>query len=448
MRRSTAVTAVVAAVVTGLILVWNTIGQDRAFRALLRQGEAALASGDTSAAAAAFSGALAIQPDSTVARLKRGDTYHRRGELQAALADLTAAAALDPSAPRVQELLGDVHLDLGQPSRAVDAYRACLALDERAPLVLIKLSGAELTDGQTAHALASARKALTLDARLAEAHYLEGVALRPTDPAQAARALEQAIALKPALIPAREQLAAVLLAIGRVKEGAEALDAIAALEPGNPGRAAAVVVAYSAAGKYDSAMRRLERAEEQFPGEVLLTAAHGQVLLDRAEAEQDRQLRADAEATLAPLAARDHPASAVLAAMGRARLLAGDARGAVTWLERATAELPVDPAALRLLARAASDAGDEHHAMVALIRHEALDPGSAWAVAHTRRILAAALKLGDLQTADTWAARAERTAPDDDEVAALVDAVRRRTGQNVHPPAASGPSAAKPARES
>lgn len=448
MRRSTAITAIVAAVVAGLVLAWNTIGQDRAFRRLLQQGDAALAAGDTSAAAAAFSGALAIQPDSTVARVKRGDTYRRRGEFRAAVADLTAAAALDPSAPRVRELLGDVHLDLGEPSRAVDAYRASLALEERAPLVLVKLAGAELADGQTAHALVSARKALALDDRLAEAHYLAGLALRTTDPGQSAKSLGQAVSLKPSLIPAREQLAAVLLQTGHVKDGTEALDAIAALEPGNPGRAAAVVAAYSAAGKYDSALKRLERADEQFPGDAVLAAARGQILLDRAEAERDRQLRADAEAALAPLAAREHPAAAVLTAMGRARLLAGDARGAITWLERATAALPIETGALRLLARAAAVAGDDRRVMAALIRHEALAPGSPWALPHAKRILAAALKLGDVQTATLWLDRAERAAPDDGEVSALGDELRRRTGQSARPTAPSGPTAARPTRES
>ncbi len=427
MRRRTAVTAVVSAIVAGLVLGWNTIGQDRSFRALIRDGDAALAAGDTSAAAAAFSGALAIKPDSTVARVKRGDTYRRRGELQAALADLTAAGALDPSATRAKELLGDVHLALGHAPRAIEIYRAYLALDERAPLVLVKLAGAELAEGEGSAALASARRAITLDSRLAEAHYVEGLALRQRDPVQAARSFSRAVELKPVLIPAREQLGEVLLVLGRVKEAAEALDAIAALEPANPGRAAAVVAAFSTAGKYDSAIKRLERAEEQFPNDPALAGARGLILLDRAEAERDRPLRAEAEAALAPLAARDPASTAVLTGMGRARLLAGDPQGAVRWLTRATAALPVDPAALRLLARAAMEAGDARAEMAALVRHEALAPGTVWALPHAKRIVEAALKSGDLAAATAWIRRAERNAQDDADVLALAEEVRRRT---------------------
>lgn len=429
MRRSTVITAIVSAAAAGLVLVWNTIGQDRAFRTLIADGDAALAANDTSAAAAAFSGALAIQPGSMLAYLKRGDTYRRRGELSAALADLTAADALDPAATRVKELLGDVNSDLGRSARAADAYRAYLALDERAPLVLVKLGGAELRDGQTGAALAAARRALALESDLAEAHYLEGLALRPSDPSGAARAFGRAVTLKPSFLPAREQLARTLLLSGRVREGVEALEALAALEPSQPARVAAVALALAGAGKTDSALQRLDRADEQFPGDATMLATRGQILLDRAEADADRLLRADAESMLTPLARRDRPSPAILAAMGRARILAGDPKGALPWLERATSQLPVSPAALRLLARAASEAGDTRRALDALLRHEAVNPGSSFALAHGRRIAACALALGDVPLAVTWAERALRAEPGDAEAHALLEDARHRAGQ-------------------
>lgn len=429
MRRSTAITAIVSAAVAGLVLIWNTIGQDRAFRALIAEGDAALAASDTSGAAAAFSGALAIQPGSMLAHLKRGDTYRRRGDLAAALADLTAANALDPAATRVKELLGDVNTELGRSGRAVDAYRAYLALDERAPLVLVKLGGVELREGQTTAALASARRALALDADLAEAHYLEGLALRLSNPPQAALAFGRAVELKPSFLAAREQLAGVRLALGRVREGVEALEALAVLEPSQSSRVAAVVAALAEAGKTDSALQRLDRADEQFPEDPTLAATRGQILLDRAETDKDRALIAEAEATLGPLAHRDSPQAAILAAMGRARMLAGDPKGALPWLERATAQLPVAPGTLRLLARAATEAGDNRRALDALIRHEAVNPGSAFALTHARRIARYALTSGNIPLALSWAERALRVVPGDADALALLDDVRRRTAQ-------------------
>ena len=427
MRRRTAVTAIVSAAVAGLVLIWNTIGQDRAFRALIAEGNAALAASDLSGAAAAFSGALAIQPESMLAHLKRGDTYRRRGELAAALADLTAANALDPAATRVKELLGDLHTELGHTSRAVSAYRDYLALDDRAPLVLVKLGGVELREGQTAAALASARKALAFDAGLAEAHYLEGLALRISNPPQAVRAFSRAVELKPSFLSAREQLAAGLLTSGRVREGVEALEALVALEPSQPARVAAVGIALADAGRTDSALQRLDRADEQFPGDPMIAAARGEVLLDRAEADKDRALTAEAEAILTPLANRAHPQAAILSAMGRARMLAGDPRGALPWLERATAQLPVAPADLRLLARAAAEAGDDGRVLDALIRHEAVNPGSAFALTHARRIAGYALSSGNPPLAAQWAERALRVEPGDAKALALLGDARRRT---------------------
>lgn len=428
MQRSTALTAIVSAAVAGLVLTWNTIGQDRAFRALIAEGDAALAASNTSGAAAAFSGALAIQPESMLAHLKRGDTYRRRGELAAALADLTAANTLDPAAPRVKELLGDVNAELGRTTRAADAYRAYLALDERAPLVLVKLGGVELREGQTGAALATARRALALDADLAEAHYLEGFALRPSSLRQAALAFGRAVALKPSFLVAREQLAGVLLASGRVREGVEALEALAALEPSQPSRVAAVVMALADAGRTDSALQRLARADDQFPDDPMIAATRGEILLARAETDKDRVLVTEAEAMLSPLAHRDHPPPAILAAMGRARILAGDPEGALPWLERATEELPVAPATLRSLARAATEAGDIRRAIDALVRHEAVNPGSTFALAHARRIAGYALTSGNAPMAVHWAERALRVDPGDADARTLLDDARRRAG--------------------
>lgn len=431
MRRRTVVTAVLSALAAGLVLAWTTIGQDRAFRRLMRQGDAALVAQDTSAAVAAYSGALGIQPDSVLARVKRGDAYRRRGELPLALADLATAATLAPTSTRARELLGDVHLELGHPAQAADAFRAYLALDDKAPRVLVKLATAELAGGHDAAARAAADRALALDSGLAEAHYAAGLAALPTDVPHAIDAFATAVKLAPALIPAREQLAAALLRAGRAREGVEALEAIAALEPAQPARAAAVVRALAQTGRFGAALARLTRAEEQFPGHRLLRAERAALLLDRAEVEPPRALVAEAQTVLEPLVTGDHPDGAALTAMGRARLLAGDRAGAVSWLSRAAHAVPVDPATLRLLARAALEAGDARAALDALIRHEAVLPGSAWAAPHARRIVTLAIALDDLPLARQWMARAEQAAPADPDLPRLRDALRHRQADHA-----------------
>jgi tetratricopeptide (TPR) repeat protein len=430
MRRSTAVTAIVSAAVAGLVLIWNTIDQDRAFRTHITDGDTALSTDDVSGAVAAFSGALALRPDSMLAHLKRGDAYLRRGELLAALADLTAATSLDRTATRPKELLGDVNAALARPRSAINAYRAYLTLDEQAPHILIKLGGEELRDGQTSAALVSARKALDLEAGLAEAHYLVGLALQQSDPVQAATAFGRAVALKPSLLSAREQLATVLLDTGRLREGVAVLEAVAALGPSEPARAAAVVCALAKAGKTDIALQRLDRADEQFPESRTLLATRGQILLDRAETDRDPRLLAEAEAILAPLANRATSPAFILAAMGRARMLAGDPRSALPWLQRASKELPVAAAALRLLARAATEAGEELLAMDALLRHEAVHPGSTFALAHARRIATFAALLGDFPKAIAWAEHAARGSSNKANDLVLLASAQCQAGQH------------------
>ena len=108
--------AVLAAAVS---LVWFEVREEREFRRLIAVGDAALVEGRMFVAQEAFSGAVALKPDSMLAYLKRGDTYRRTGELTAALRDLGEAAVLEPNAPQPMELLGDVNAALGRHERAV-----------------------------------------------------------------------------------------------------------------------------------------------------------------------------------------------------------------------------------------------------------------------------------------------------------------------------------------
>ena len=59
---------------------------------------------DVAEAIEAYSGALALRPDSMVAHLRRGDMYRRQGANELALRDLRDASALDPTAPQPAEL--------------------------------------------------------------------------------------------------------------------------------------------------------------------------------------------------------------------------------------------------------------------------------------------------------------------------------------------------------
>jgi tetratricopeptide (TPR) repeat protein len=126
-------------VLTGLglggMLAHQAVQQDRDYQARIRQGDDALSRGQPFGAIEAFSGAIALKPDSMLAYLKRGEAYHRRGDatetLRNALLDFREAAKLDPGATRPQEELGDVNYQLRRYANAVESYEAYLRLDDR-----------------------------------------------------------------------------------------------------------------------------------------------------------------------------------------------------------------------------------------------------------------------------------------------------------------------------
>ena len=92
-------------------LAYQAAARQRDYSALLARGDAALRDDQTFDAIEAYSGAIALRPDSMLAYLRRGETYQRRGDrgdLEAAARDFRTAAALDPTATRPLEELGDV----------------------------------------------------------------------------------------------------------------------------------------------------------------------------------------------------------------------------------------------------------------------------------------------------------------------------------------------------
>ena len=112
MKRMLAVAVLLAAAAVVVALAYTAAARDRSYRAYLSQGAAALADDQTFGAIEAYSGAIALQPDSMLAHLRRGEAYQRRNELEAATNDFRRAADLDPSATHPLEALGDVGVAL------------------------------------------------------------------------------------------------------------------------------------------------------------------------------------------------------------------------------------------------------------------------------------------------------------------------------------------------
>jgi tetratricopeptide (TPR) repeat protein len=362
MKRPVVLTVSAVALVAAAVLVWMDARREREFRRLIAVGDAAVATGQTFDAIEAFSGALALKPESMLASLKRGDTYRRRGEYAAALRDLGQAALLDPAAPRPIELLGDVQTALGQYAAAAAEYQRYLALDDRAPAVLYKLALAHYRNESPARAVDPLRRAVAIDERFAEAHYLLGLCLRETDRGQSLRALRRALEVNPTFAAAREELARVYEAMGRWQDAIDQLEALAALEPARAERLVNVGLAYARIGRLNTAVLTLGRAAERHPDATIVYTALGRIWLASAEAQRDPVALGKAIEALQPAAARAGAASETRSLYGRALALSGNMVAAERMLLQAVATVPVDPSAYQYLAEVARRLG---HAAVA-----------------------------------------------------------------------------------
>jgi len=398
-------TIVAALVVVVATVAWNGLRQDREFHRLITGGEVALAADQTFLAIEAFSGALALRPDSMLAHLKRGDAYRRGEEFTAALRDLHGAVALDPSATKPRELLGDVSFAMGRDGRAIEHYEAYLALDERSPRVLYKLGLARFRRRECPDAVPPLRAALALDDSLAEAHYALALCLQATSPADAILELSRAIELEHSFLRAREELARVLMMLGRTREALDQFEALSLLEPSSPVRALAVSLAEARLGRLDAAISTLGKAAGRYPGNPTVYAALGRVWLDRATNESDEAALAKALEALQLAAASPAVTGESLGLYGRVLFLSGDLQAAERVLEQARTRLPIEPVRLLDLASVSETLGHLAAARSALIDYAALAPAGR-AVPSILKVARLSLTLDDGPTAVTWARRA------------------------------------------
>ncbi len=326
----------------GAALMYQTVARDRDYRSLIARGDAALGDEQIFAAIEAYSGAIALRPDSILAHLRLGETYHRRGNLDEAVREFRRATNLDQTATRPFEELGDVLYQQQRFDRAVEAYSRALRLDDRSAAMAYKLALAEYRNGAADEALRTVRAALALDPSSADGQYLLGLCLRDAQRNdEALRAFSRAVTLAPAMIPAHEELADAYRALGRPLDEIDQLRALAALDRDNMQRQIALALAHQRAGHGDLAVLTLGEALERSPGDPAVYGALGQVWLDRAR--DDRALVRKARQALERAAGHPDAPSRTLTMYARALVDDGEAESAIRVLQQATARFPVDP---------------------------------------------------------------------------------------------------------
>jgi len=424
MRRSVLVAAVLVIVAVAGAVAYQTAARERDYRALLARGDTALRDDQTFGAIEAYSGAMALHPDSMLAHLRRGETYQRRGELDEAARDFRTAAALDPTATRPLEALGDVFYQLQRFDRAAETYANDLRLDDRSATVSYKLALAKYRSGDCDSALTTLATTVRLNDRLADPQYLMGLCLQQRHRnAEAIQAFEKAVSLAPGLLPAREELADLYAAAGRHAEELDELQMIATLDRDHIERQVALGLAQARTGHEELAVLTLGNALTSNPDQPLVYRALGQVWLDRAQAHNDRVFLSKSLEALARVASGPTATSDVLTLYGQALLLDGQIDLAERAFEQACTRYPVEPSSLVLYATAAERQTHLDVARQALIDYTGLVTDDSELVAQAAHIAALSMKLNDPRAAVRWLQRASEKAPDDAHLAtALADA--------------------------
>jgi tetratricopeptide (TPR) repeat protein len=414
MKRVLFAMAVLAITAVGAAVAFQVAAQEREYRELMAQGDAAIGSSDTLAAIEDFSGALVLRPDSMLAHLKRGETYRQRGDLDNAARDFREASALDPTATRPLEQLGETLYQQQRYKAAIEAYEARLRLDDRSGAIRYRIGLIHYRDHNLDAALTALRAASARDPQSADAHYLAGVCLREKgNPTDALAELQKAVQLSPGSIPAREELADLFGSLKRYAEEIEQLDVLAALDS-RLERRVAVGLAHARAGHLDLAVLTLGSAIERAPDQPVLYGALGRVWLDIAETRRDRPdaigkaLEALARAASSPTATSD-----VKTLYGRALVDDHQLDAAEQVLQQATERFPVDPKAFSELANVAEQLKHLDSARTALVSYNALVGDDVEFPRRALKIGMLSLTMNDPATAIAWLTRASAAAPDD-----------------------------------
>lgn len=409
----------------------SVVDRDRRYQSLLAEGDRALADGNPFAAAAAYSGAIGLRPDSMAAHLRRGQAYRDEKRDEEAIRDWHEANKLAPNSTQPLELLGDILSARGDDAQAATYYERAAGLDAADPTKLYKLGLARYRAGQTAAALDPLTRAVALNDNFTEAHYLLGLVSRDIQkPTDAVASLERALRISPNFTPAREELADLYRALGRPVEELTQLQALSSLDAA-PSREVAIALAESRRGEFDGALATLKAAAERAPSDSQVQLALGRVYLAKAERTMDRPSVGEALDALERALSGTARRSEGLTLLGRALYLSGDDVGAERMLNEAVSTSPLIAEAFGYLADAQERLRQYDAARVSLEKLDALQGDTAPAdvrIARGRRIGELLLKAGDPVAAVDYLQRALDTGGKDAPLLGALAEAQFRSG--------------------
>jgi tetratricopeptide (TPR) repeat protein len=424
-----------AAAAAATAFVIQRLDRERQYRHFLASGDDALQSGNPYAAIEDFSGAIALRPDSMVAYFRRGQAYQLQRQEEQAIRDLREATRLAPDATPPLVTLGRLFDARGEPAEAAKWYgRAAERLRGEDPSLLYALALARYRAGSPATAREPLEQAIAHHDSSGQAYYLLGLVQRDLhDLDAAAAALEHAINIDRALVPAREELADLYRRQGRVADEMAQLQALAALDR-QLDRRVSIALAHARHGQFDAAVATLTDGTQAEPGDSRVLLALGRVYLARAERTLDSRSGARALQSLEKALGGTARRSEGLALFGRALYLAGQHVYAERILREAVTTSPVDPEAFAYLADAAEQLAHPLEARDALLSLNLLQGDTIAAAARAsraRRIGVLSLRGNDARTAATYLTQATNNGQDDGATLGLLAEAEWRSGNSA-----------------
>lgn len=311
-------------------------------------------------AAEAFASAVQLQPDSASLTYMWGLSLYSAGELQQAFGPLRLAARMDPRDARPHLVLGTA---LDQASQSADAereWRAALAIDPGSAMALDGLSRDLLNDKDYAATIALLQDSARRGKRTEQQSLNLGMAYARTLRLQeASQALRDGLNTMPDSLSLADELAVVLMLLGRSEEADAVLTAALAHHPGELNTQVLHLRVLVSS--------KSERAS-QLGHQLLMTAPHNwEVLYLNAQlemrADDDPQARAHLEQSIA-LKPDYYPSQEALGSM-LAKL--NDFSGARGHLEKAIELGDSEPAVQYELAKVLQNLGQADEAKQKLL---------------------------------------------------------------------------------
>ena len=228
-----------------------------------------------------FSHALEVTPENAVAHINLGAALEQAGSADAALPHYIEALRIDPGRAQGHHNLANILDSQGRFPEALPHFEEAIRLRPRAALPRRSLGQALVAQGRFAEGLAQYADAMKLAPGDPHPYYLTGVArLQQGQLAPAIAAFREALRRNPNHAKALDRLARVLAAAPdpAVRDGVEAvrLATRAAVRTGwrQPAVLDTLAMACAEAGRFDDAMKHLEKAIELLAGSGEIGRAH------------------------------------------------------------------------------------------------------------------------------------------------------------------------------